>query len=191
LGQADDDSTGLVSTTDRAATDFFTGGSATIITGATLRMTNLDTIGHSFDVHIYTNSANSDASPTFGSTLVGTLSGGTISDMAFSANVNFTDTGIALAANTKYWVVLEMLEALNGDPVFWFQEPAGNVDAGSSFLDEDATYSQLSGDAGDTWFPFSFGNHIFSLSGIVAAPEPSRALLASFGLLGLMLRRRR
>jgi len=177
------------STTDyRYASDFETGAQTSSITGISTAMGNPDSIAHTFKASIFSSVAGAPDS------LVGAFSTQSIAGNTFGVNniLTYTHAGLALAANTKYWIVLEMLEAISSDgPGWWIHNADDDIDAGGSFPAVSTTAPQISTDNGASWSAYSSGNFRFSLTGITAVPEPARALFASLGCFALLLRRRR
>ncbi|MFN7562083.1 MAG: choice-of-anchor R domain-containing protein, partial [Prosthecobacter sp.] len=153
----------------RLASDFQTQASTASITGLTLQLSNVDSISHSFVAKLF-----SDASGTPGAELT-SFSTQVIAAGVSGVNQLFSHPGYSLAANTNYWVVLEMLENTSTDNPIWSGNTSGGIDGGGSFLEITSTKAQSSFDAGASWgdsIPVPF---LFIVIGVVAGPEPSRA----------------
>jgi hypothetical protein len=188
LGQSNNAPNGVFDTDYRLATDFETQGVGANITGLTLNLNNSDTDDHNFTVSLY-----SDLGGTVGSFLTN-FSSQLIAAEEFGAiNKLFTHAGYSLVANTKYWVVLEMLEnvASLGNQPNWSGNSGDGIDGGGSFLEVTSTKAQYSNDCGASWNDASADNFLFNVIGVAAVPEPSRAVLAIAGLFVLGFRRRR
>lgn len=189
LAQSNNAPQSIFDTNFRLATDFETQGVGASITGLTLNMNNSDTVDHNFTVRLY-----SDAGGTVGSLLTN-FSSVLIAANTFGAvNKLFTHSGYSLAANTKYWVVLEMLEDFvsGGDQPNWSGNSGDGIDGGGSFLEVTSSFAQYSSDGGLSWLDASADNFLFNVLGTLApVPEPSRAILAIAGLFVLGFRRRR
>ncbi len=188
LGQSNNASNGIFDTYYRLATDFETGGVGASITGLTLNMNNSDTIAHNFTVSLY-----SDLGGTVGSFLTNFSSELIAANTVGAVNKLFTHAGYSLVANTKYWVVLEMLEnfVISGDQPNWSGNSGDGIDLGGSFLEVTSTKAQYSNDAFASWNDAGADNFLFNVIGVAAVPEPSRAVLAIAGLFVLGFRRRR
>jgi hypothetical protein len=181
--------TGILNDADiRFASDFETAGSGATITGLTLNLSNGDTIAHNFKTSIF-----SDLGGTVGALLTDFSTEVIAANQVGAINKLFTHAGYSLAANTKYWVVIEMLEDIvdNTFDVTWTGNTADGIDAGGSFLEVTSSNTQVSFDAGGSWGDFQPGNFLFNVIGTTVVPEPSRAVLAIAGLFGLCFRRRR
>lgn len=181
--------TGIINDADiRFASDFETAGSGATITGLTLKMSNGDTIAHNFKTSIY-----SDLGGTVGTLLTDFSTEMIAANQVGAIDKLFTHAGHSLAANTKYWVVIEMLEGIvdNTFDVTWTGNTIDGIDGGGSFLEVTSSETQVSFDAGASWGDFQTGNFLFNVIGVTVVPEPSRAVLAIAGLFGLCFRRRR
>ncbi len=78
-----------------------------------------------------------------------------------------------------------------GDQPNWSGNSGDGIDGGGSFLEVTSTMAQYSNDGGATWDVTSADNFLFNVIGVVAVPEPSRAVLAIAGLFIVGFRRRR
>lgn len=188
LGQSNNAPDGLATTGYRLATDFETQAAGSSITGITLNMNNSDSIDHNFTVGLY-----SDVGGSVGALLTN-FSTELIAAAQFGAvNKLFSHTGYSLVANTKYWVVLQMLEdAVEfGNKPNWSGNTSDGIDGGGSFLEVTSTLAQVSDDDGASWSDTSTENFLFNVIGVIAVPEPSRAILTLAGFAGICLRRRR
>lgn len=189
LGQSNNAPNGIFDTDYRLATDFETQGVGASITGLTLNMNNSDTVDHNFTVSLY-----SDLGGAVGSLLTNFSSELIAAGQVGAINKLFTHAGYSLVANTKYWVVLEMLENVvsGGDQPNWSGNSGGGIDGGGNFLAVNSTMAQSSFDGGASWGDTSStSNFLFNVIGVAAVPEPSRAVLAIAGLFVLGFRRRR
>lgn len=186
LGQADHEARSIFDTDNWWASDFTTGAQASTVTSIRAAMGNFDTIAHNFDLYLYSDSGGSVNS------LVATFSSATIAASTLgSNNLQFNHAGASLNANTTYWVVMKMQEALVTDSPYWWLNYGNGVDAGGSFTAENGTDPQFSTDGGASWTPYGSGNFLMEINGFTVVPEPSRAVLAIAGLFGLCFRRRR
>lgn len=182
------DSTG----TRYQATDFLTGDLAMSLSSATANLYNADDRTHSMVAYIYSNSAFDTPDSvigTFDSTVslpVGVVAG----NISNASNFTFTDSGITLSPNTKYWLVLESLDSNHVNAVHWTATTSGIPDSGSTFSMISATNNKYSLASGGPWTNTLNGDFRISLSG-TAVPEPHRVLLMISGLASLLSRRRR
>jgi hypothetical protein len=190
LGKTDNGgSNGIFDTDYRLASDFETQGVGASVTGLTLNMTNNDIIDHNFTVSLF-----SDLGGTVGSLLTSFSTELIAANTSGAVNKLFSHGGYSLVANTKYWVVLEMLENydnINGDYPVWSGHSGQGIDGGGSFLEVTSTKAQYSNDAGASWNDAVADNFLFNVIGVTVVPEPSRAVLAIAGLFVLGFRRRR
>lgn len=167
------------------ANDFTTGGTATVITGLTVKLTNFDDITRHVYGSIYTNNAGQPG------TLVGSFDPVALSSgLTTFTDVTLTSTGVNLDPNTTYWVGIGLVETLHAQTVRWAANFSNGTDAGSTFTTVPSTNVYRSDNGGTVWSSYQPGNMLYSLSG-TAAPEPSRTLLVLAGGLGVWLRRRR
>ena len=145
-----------------------------------------DTVDHNFDLYIYADAAGEPGSviATFSSASITAATTG-------SNNLVFNHAGASLDANTTYWVVVKMQEAIATSSPYWWLNYTDNADVGSSFTTVAATAPKFSTDAGSSWSDYGFGNFRMDINGFTVVPEPSRAVLAIAGLLVLGFRRRR
>ena len=148
---------------------FGSGTTGGILRSVTLLLAN-SAAGRA-EVDIY-----SDAGLQPGS-LVGALalSGSTTTGLS---NTTFTASGITLAANTNYWVVLK---ALTGQ--FDWSWTASNTGTGAGYQN---TWGE-SDDGGGTWFTYdSYPTQMnVLLASPAAVPEPSTAVLLGIAAVGL------
>jgi hypothetical protein len=186
LGQTQDDAQTITSTDNWWASDFSTGAQASTITSIRAAMGNFDSIAHNIDLALY-----SDAAGTVGS-LVATFSSAAIgANTLGSNNLVFSHAGASLSANTTYWVVVKMQEAIVDNSPYWWLNYSNGVDGGGSFTAVSGTNPQVSLDTGASWIDYGSGNFRMEINGFTAVPEPSRAVLAFAGLFILGFRRRR
>lgn len=118
-------------------------------------------------------------------TLLGSFAPISIPSASFN-NYSFTSAGIALEANSAFWVVMQINENFNVNGVGWLITSSHAADAGSVYSLIVDTQAQYSGDSGETWvdnFPHEFQ---FSL-----LPEPARFAQLGTGVLALVMLRRR
>jgi hypothetical protein len=190
LGQTNNSPSVLFDTDYRLASDFKTQGLGANITGLTLALSNVDIIAHSFVAHLY-----ADVGGVPDATALTSFSTQVIAAGISGVNQLFSHPGYSLAANTNYWVVLEMLENIDpgpfGDTPIWSGNTSDGIDGGGSFLEVTTTKAQFSFDAGASWNDASADNFLFNVIGTTVVPEPSRAVLAIAGLFVLGFRRRR
>lgn len=190
LGQSYDGVAGMFTSADRLATDFQTGASATTITGASLNLANDgNTISLHFLASLFTDSAGLPGT-SLGSFSTITL----LPSNQIPADYSATSAGISLSANTKYWLVLKLLEDPDGLSGDWSYNQSNSTDAGSVFTPVSATQIKYSNNNGSTWVDEVGGataNYRYSLTGTTTAPEPGRALLLLAGTCGMVLRRKR
>jgi hypothetical protein len=109
--------------------------------------------------------------------LVGTLT----SPNGYSSGLSdttFTTAGIALAADSTYWVVLR---AISGS--FGWSWTASDSGTGAGFQD---TWGQ-SIDGGSTWFAFDSSPTQMSVIATAAVPEPGTLVLGTVGAINLLL----
>ena len=145
---------------------FGTGTSSDTLSSVTLLLSN--PIAGVAEVDLYSNSL---LQPGF---LVGTLT----SPLSYStslSNTSFSSNGLALSANSTYWLVLK---ALSGE--FDWAWTSDNTGTGTGFQ---GTWGS-STDAGVTWYTYAVYPTQFSVTTTAAAvPEPGTRLLAIGGLL--------
>jgi hypothetical protein len=180
LGQTGLGNSGVGAVTDRVAADFLTDDSDATITGATLRLVNQDNISHNVTVSLWSDSGSGTPG-----TLLGSFAPVSIPSANFN-NYSFTSAGIALEADTAYWLVMQINENFNVNGVGWQITSSHAADPGSVYSLIVDTQAQYSADSGDTWidnFPYEFQ---FSL-----LPEPDRFAQLGAGVLALVLLRRR
>lgn len=186
LGQASDEARTYLDTDNWWSSDFTTGSQASTITSIRAAMGNFDSTAHTFDLYIYADAAGEPGS------VVASFSPATIAAATTgSNNLVFNHAGASLNANTTYWVVVKMQEAIATDNPYWWLNYAEGTDAGSSFTTVAATAPKFSTDAGSSWSDYGSGNFRMEINGFMVVPEPSHAVLAIAGLFGLCFRRRR
>lgn len=191
LGQFQDGAVNFLNTSYRYASDFLTDSTATTITGATLKVSNFDSIAHSLTASIFTDNSGVPG------TLVGSFDPFTVLAGAGYADHTTSSSGISLSANTKYWEVLQMNENLVGSSPQWRSNSGDATDTGSTFTTIPSTNLKASTNDGASYSDILYfgtplpGNFQYSLSGIATLPEPSRHLLSLAALCAMMLRRRR
>lgn len=192
INQPSDGQANLLDTTYRYASDFLTSGSAYTVTGASLKLNNLDNIDHTFTTSIFTDNSGTPG------TLVGSFNPFIVPANTSDANYSTTAGGINLLANTPYWEVLQMDEAGgSGSRPQWRSNSGNSTDAGSLFSTISSTGLKASTNSGGSYSDILFfgtplpGNFQFALTGDLAVPEPSRILLSLVALAAMLLRRRR
>ena len=190
LGQSNNASNSVFDTDYRLASDFETQGLGATITGLTLKLNNIDSIAHNFKVSLY-----DDLGGTVGSLLTDFSTEVIAANQSGTIDKLFSHAGYSLAASTKYWVVLEMLENVTnpgfGDDPTWSGNSSDGIDGGGSFLEVTSTKALTSFDQGMNWNDAVADNFLFNVIGVAAVPEPSRVVLAIAGLFVLGIRRRR
>ncbi len=192
LGQSNGAAQSIFDTTYLLATDFETQADGATITGLTLNLTNVDSISHSFKVWLH-----SDISGSVGASLTNFSTETLVANQSGALNKLFThDTGYSLVANTKYWVVLEMLEnvanPLSGNDPTWSGNSGDGIDGGGSFLEVTSTKAMFYDSFAANWTDSIADNYLFNIIGTLSpVPEPSRVVLAIAGLFVLGFRRRR
>lgn len=190
LGQTSDDIFTLHSSTDLwNASDFKTGAQGATITSIRAALGNPDSIAHNFQVSLYSDSGGAVGSllETFSTASLGAGVTGT------NNYVSFTHAGATLAANTTYWVVLKMQEAISSDSPYWWLNYSDATDPGSVFTSVSTTPPYYTDNAGVDWYDYASGNRRMDITGtlITLVPEPGRMLLALAGFVGIFFRRRR
>jgi hypothetical protein len=159
---------------------FGTDASSYTLNSVTLLLAN--SVGGKAEVDLYTDGGLQPGS------FVGTLTApGSYSSSL--ASTTFTTSGITLASDSTYWVVLK---ALSGE--FDWSWTTANTGSGVGFQD---TWGE-SDDAGATWFTydtFPTQMSVSATSASAAVPEPTSLALFGSGAIGLLvsylLRRRR
>jgi hypothetical protein len=146
---------------------FGTGSSSSTLSNVTLLLSN--PAAGVAEVDLYSNSLLQPGS------LVGTLNspGSYSSELS---NTTFSSSGLALSANSTYWIVLK---ALSGEFDWaWTTESSGT---GIGFQ---GTWG-ISTDAGSTWYTYAVYPTQFSVTTTAATvtPEPRAGLLGITGLL--------
>lgn len=146
---------------------FGTGSSSSNLSSVTLLLSN-PTTGVA-EVDLYSNSLLQPGS------LVGTLTSPGSYSTSLS-NTTFSSNGLALSANSTYWIVLK---ALSGE-FDW----AWTTDSSGTGVGFQGVWG-ISTDAGSTWFTYAVYPTQFSVvtTAAAAVPEPSTAWLAVGGLL--------
>jgi hypothetical protein len=178
LGHAPNDMETWKTADRRFATDFLTGDSATLVTGISMPLFNSSPDTHGFTASIFTDFAGAP-----GRVLVGAFS---LSVPAGELGTNQTfgvSSGLSLAANTPYWVVVQIDQDITvPGNAGWREDYNGQAtDPGTPFTTIAATDVKTSADNGATYVDFFPGNYHFSLTGSI--PEPNGAALLSIGCL--------
>lgn len=187
INQPNDATNHLQFTTERLASDFISGASATTIQSTTLEIFNND---NNFTAHHLTASIFTDNSGVPG-TLVGSFNPFTANAFqGFSNGFATSPTGINLAANTIYWEVLQLNETANNPFVGW-ERTQSQVASAGTFNTVSSTQVKFSSNSGSTWSDLYVGNSIFQLDGVTTVPEPSAFLLGTMALAGGTWLRRR
>jgi hypothetical protein len=106
--------------------------------------------------------------------------------------LNFSMGSVSLAANTKYWVTLQDIDASSGSYFSWLRNvddiaPSGLNSSGYTFPSGGSLQST---NGGTSWSNYPSGAKLGIT--IEAVPEPSSIVMAGFGITGLaMLERTR
>jgi hypothetical protein len=185
LGQTLSNSVQLDTTFERNATGFMTGSSPASVTGVTLNLLNQDTAPHTLTASIFTNNAGSPG------ILVGTFDtplSVTASDAVFAQH-SATSSGISLAANTAYWLVLGLNQNITFNHVNWGVESFVTTDPVTGFTTSSASNLKHSTNSGSTYTNSIAGFGSFELVG--AVPEPASASLLMAGVVSFLVTRRR
>lgn len=185
LGQTVSNSVQLDTTVERNATGFMTGGSAAAVTGVTFNLLNQDTAPHTLTASIFTSSAGSPG------TLVGAFDtplSVSASDSVFATH-SATSSGISLAANTAYWLVLALDQNITFNHVNWGVDSFVTTDPGTGFTTSSASNLKHSSNSGSSYSNSIAGFGSFELVGLV--PEPGSSGLLSMAIAGALLARRR
>lgn len=166
------------------AVDFETGAAASTVTGLTASLNNLDFITRTAFAEIW-----SDAGGNPGS-LLGAFDTFATLDAQTSAPIqSFVDSGIALDAMTKYWLIMRAGETRQVLDLKVAATNSTSFDAGSVYAPVTSTPSKYSVD-GTNWFDYGSQTFIYSLQS-EAVPEPGRAALLMISCGALCFRRRR
>ena len=149
----------------------FGSGAGGQLSGVTLALVNF--VPGTAEVDIY-NDGGAEPGASVG---VLTLSSGFVSG---TANPTFAASGITLAANTNYWIVLKALGAAS---VNW-SWTATNAGTGAGYQNTWGQYDDSFG----TWFTYnSYPTQMNVLIASSAVPEPSSLILWGFGAAGVTL----
>jgi hypothetical protein len=177
------------------AFQFTTGSAASTVTGLTAALGNYAgtvPVTAVFEAGIWTNASGpSSQLATFSNTP--TVAGSTVNNVA---DVSFTSSGINLAANTSYWVVLRNTAASGTQFAFdWGGTNQSTESSAYGWTIADAhlgTHYRFSVNGGSSWIDpgDSVSNLKFSLEGTVV-PEPSSLMMLAVAAGGLIVRRRR
>lgn len=186
LGQTGGGTVGLNFPTERWASDFLTGASATTATSTSVRLFNDDTIAHSYTASIFNDAGG----------MPGTLVGSFSSIVAPAQSVSFANftgvsTGISLAANTIYWEVLKVNETYLDGASAWQATPSQTADFGSVFTPVAGTGVLFNGDGGSFWDDlFADNQGMFSLETTPVPEISSTAFTMVLACTAMAMRRR-
>jgi hypothetical protein len=174
LGQSVDGAGFLPNTNRRLASDFRTGPDATIITGATLKLSNPDGIPHTFTASIWSDNAGLPGTMLAVFNPILLPSGTSPGDFATTPSGSLN-----LSPTTTYWQVLQV----NEDKLFvidpeWKFTQSQAAGAGSAFATLPSTTPKVSTNGGASWQDLAAGNFQFAITGV---PEPTAALLLLTG----------
>lgn len=183
---------GITQTTQSVATEFVTGGAASILTGAQLHVLNDDFVSaHTYQARLYSDSGGAPSG------LLATFSPAALNSNLIPAGngqlIQFAHTGINLAAGTRYWLALVLLENVDtiGAQTGFMSRLADITDPLTGFSNGSPPGMFISTDSGVSWSDAGApSNGEFILTGELV-PEPGRAILLMVGLAGCLARRRR
>ncbi|MEO8204984.1 MAG: choice-of-anchor R domain-containing protein [Chthoniobacterales bacterium] len=160
------------------ATDFLTGSDASTVTSVTVTLKNDDMLSQSLIAEIWSDNAGSPDSRLKIFENVLTVPGDSSSYEDYMA----MDTGISLAANTNYWLVLWFDPSMA--PASPFQmaltETMG-ANPGGMFSEIADTEFKVSSDGGLNWSDGGASTPLYALGGVV--PEPSAWALIGCGVI--------
>jgi len=170
------------------ATEFVTGGSASSVTGLAIRIQNNDNIQHSYSAHLYADSAGAPQANGLLATFTPVSATLTASQTALAT---FSHAGLALGANTRYWLALGIGENSSLSSSAFVETASNAADVGSIFSNASPPNMFNSPNSGGFWTDtITAQNGQFSLEGSLVVPEPSRMMLTLLGLFMLFFRRR-
>lgn len=182
--------TGLTATNQMVASEFITGSSASVLTGVEIEVLNDDFFAdHTYSVRLF-----SDAGAAPG-TLVATFSPALINSNFITAgngqSIAFSHSGISLAADTRYWLALSVLEDVTATTETGFHRRVSDTtDPVTGYSNSSPPGMYFSNDAGSSWSAAGVNNAQFQLEGMLV-PEPGRAILLLAGLGFTVVGRRR
>ena len=170
-----------ISTTSQKAVVFTVGNAPITVTSVDFRFLSY----FSSENDVATLGFYSESSSFVPGALVGSLTAPVPSSFTESpVTFSFTSAGLTLAANTRYWMLLDSA-AGSWD---WTGSSPNVAPSGTAATFD---YSRRSGTDGASYADSTTYNG-FQINGTIgAAPEPGRALLLAFSALGLLMRRRR
>jgi hypothetical protein len=181
LNQTPTDMEAWKTTNIRFATDFLTANSGTIVTGVTMSLFNSSPDNHNFTASIF-----NDVSGAPGPVLIGSFDVFSVPGNQTSvANFSTTSPGLSLAANTPYWLTLQINENITVPGVAGWREDSGQAtDAGTLFATVSSTDTKYSSNSGASYSDFFPGNFHYSITGNVPEPTTGALFLAGFLLAG-------
>lgn len=112
------------------ATKFLIGGSASSVTGLTIRIQNNDSIQHNYSAYLY---ADSTGAPQANGLLTTFTPVSATLPASQTALAIFSHAGLALAANTRYWLALGIGEGSNLSSSAFVETASNSADVGSIF----------------------------------------------------------